>query len=424
MATLIRNITNLVTCRNTAGKPKSGKRQSDIGLLKNGYLLYKKDKILFSGSFAQMRRYLKTAPVKIRNEYDAYGKTVMPGFIDTHTHFVFAGSRANEYEMRIAGRTYEEIAAAGGGIKSTVKAVRKASKEYLKIISKKRLSNFLIAGTTTLEAKSGYGLNTENEIKMLEVINEIDNENNYGIDIFPTFLGAHAVPPGYSKKEYIDLICYEMIPEIARRKLAVFIDVFCEKNYFSPAETDRILSTGAKFGLIPKLHTDQFNSIGGIDIAIKNHAVSVDHLEVLKTKDINKLSENEKIIATLLPGVSYFLDIPYPPARKLIENNVPVAIATDFNPGSCMTENIQMIMSFASVKMKMSAEEIINAATVNAAYAIYAQNIIGSLEPGKQADILIFDFPSYKDLIYNFANNRLETVIKKGYTVYNLKRTK
>jgi imidazolonepropionase len=422
MATLIRNITNLVTCRNTARKPKSGKRQSDIGLIKNGYLMYEKDKIIFSGSFAELRRYLKTAPVKIKCEIDSYGKTVMPGFIDTHTHLVFAGSRANEYEMRISGRTYEEIAAAGGGIKSTVKAVRKASEDYLKVISKKRLSNFLMAGTTTLEAKSGYGLDKENEIKMLEVINEIGKNNTYGQDIYPTFLGAHAVPPGYSKKEYIDLICYEMIPEIAKRKLAVFIDVFCEKNYFSPAETDRILSTGAKFGLIPKLHTDQFNSIGGIDIAIKNHAVSVDHLEVLKAKDIKKLSEYGKTVATLLPGVSYFLDIPYPPARKLIENNVPVAIATDFNPGSCMTENIQMIMSFASVKMRMSAEEIINAATINAAYAIFSQDKIGSLEPGKQADILIFDFPSYKDLIYNFANNRLETVIKKGYTAYNLKK--
>lgn len=421
MATLIRNITNLITCRDTTGKPKSGKQQSDIGLIKNGYLLYEKNKILFSGSFAHLRKYLKSGQVKIKHETDAYGKTVMPGFIDTHTHFVFAGSRANEYEMRISGKTYEEIAEAGGGIKSTVKAVKKASKEYLKLISKKRLSGFLITGTTTLEAKSGYGLDTENEIKMLEVINEIGKDNLFMLDVYPTFLGAHAVPPGYSKKDYIDLICYDMIPKVAQKRLAVFIDVFCEKNYFSPAETDRILSTGVKFGLIPKLHTDQFNSIGGVDIALKNNALTVDHLEVLKTKDIKKLSRNGKVIATLLPGVSYFLDISYPPARELIGNNVPVAIATDFNPGSCMSENIQMIMSFASVKMKMSAEEIINAVTINAAYALYAQNNIGSLEPGKQADILIFDFPSYKDLIYNFANNRLETVVKKGETVYNLK---
>lgn len=418
MATLIKNISNLVTCGDIKNKPKKGKQQSDIGLIKNGYLILKKDTILFSGSASGLKQFFKSQKIRIRKEIDASGKTVMPGFIDTHTHFVFAGSRANEYEMRIAGKTYEEIAAQGGGIKSTLKAVRKTSADKLKEISEKRLNNFVKAGTTTIEAKSGYGLDTRNEIKMLEVINRIGCENRFGLDIFPTFLGAHAVPPGYSKKEYIDLICYDMIPKIAQRRLAVFIDVFCEKNYFSPAETDRILSTGVKFGLIPKLHTDQFNSIGGVEIALKNNALTVDHLEVLKLKDIKRLSASGKTIATLLPGVSYFLDISYPPARKLIENNVPVALATDFNPGSCMTENIQMIMSLASIKMKMSAEEIINAVTINAAYAIYAQDKIGSLEAGKQADVLIFDFPDYKDIIYNFTSNRLETAFKKGKLIF------
>jgi len=418
MATLIKNISNLVTCRNSAGKPKSGKRQSDTGLIKNGYLIFKKDKIIFSGNESELKYFIKSKKLRIRSEIDAAGKTVMPGFIDTHTHFVFAGSREDEYEMRIAGKTYEEIAAKGGGISSTVKAVRKTSADKLKEISEKRLNNFIKAGTTTIEAKSGYGLDTKNEIKMLEVINRIGNENLFGLDIYPTFLGAHAVPPEFSKKEYIDLICYDMIPEIAQKRLAVFIDVFCEKNYFSPAETGRILRTGVQFGLIPKLHTDQFNSIGGVDTALRNNALSVDHLEVLNSNDIKKLSASGKTIATLLPGVSYFLDISYPPARKLIENNVPVALATDFNPGSCMTENIQMIMSLASVKMKMSAEEIINAVTVNAAFAVYAQDKTGSLESGKQADILIFDFPNYKDIIYNFTSNRIDTVFKKGKLIY------
>jgi imidazolonepropionase len=418
MVTLIKNIANLVTAGNKTGKPKSGKRQTDIGLIKNGFLIFKKDIILFSGNESELKHFVKSNKLKIRSEIDAAGKTVMPGFIDSHTHFVFAGSREEEYEMRIAGKTYEEIAAKGGGIKSTVKAVRKTSADKLKEISEKRLNNFIKAGTTTLEAKSGYGLDTKNEIKMLEVINRIGNENLFGLDIYPTFLGAHAVPPEFSKKEYIDLICYDMIPKIAQKRLAVFIDVFCEKNYFSPEETAGILKTGVQFGLIPKVHTDQFNSIGGVDIALQNNALSVDHLEVLKLNDIKKLSASGKTIATLLPGVSYFLDISYPPARKLIENNVPVALATDFNPGSCMTENIQMIMSLASVKMKMSAEEIINAVTINAAYAIYAQNKTGSLEAGKQADILIFDFPNYKDIIYNFTSNRIDTVFKKGKLIF------
>lgn len=418
MATLIKNISNLVTVRNKTGKPKSGKRQADIGLIKNGFLIFKKDKILFSGNESELKHFIKSNKLKIRGEIDATGKTVMPGFIDSHTHFVFAGSRVEEYGMRIAGKTYEEIAAKGGGIKSTVKAVRKTSADKLKEISEKRLNNFIKAGTTTLEAKSGYGLDTKNEIKMLEVINRIGHENPFGLDIYPTFLGAHSVPPEFSKKDYIDLICYDMIPKIAKKRLAVFIDVFCEKNYFSPAETGRILKTGVQFGLIPKVHTDQFHSIGGIDTALNNSALSVDHLEVLKLKDIKKLSVSGKTIATLLPGVSYFLDIFYPPARKLIDNNVPVALATDFNPGSCMTENIQMIMSLASVKMKMSAEEIINAVTINAAYAIFAQNKIGSLEAGKQADIIIFDFPDYKDIIYNFTSNRIDTVFKKGKLIF------
>jgi imidazolonepropionase len=315
--------------------------------------------------------------------------------------------------MRIKVSSYEEIAKAGGGISSTVKNVRKESKDVLIKLAEKRLKNFIKYGTTTLEAKSGYGLDFKNEIKMLEVINELNEKNKYNIDILPTFLGAHSVPKEITKNEYIDLICYQLIPYIAKNKLAKFQDVFCEKNYFDAKETERILSTGAKFGLIPKLHSDQFNSIGGVDVAIKLNAISIDHLEVLKSNDIKKL-KNKNIIATLLPGASYFLDVPYQPARELINNNVPVALATDFNPGSCMTENLQIIMSLASLKLKMSAEEIINAVTINAAYALFMQNKIGSIEKGKQADVLIFDFPSYKDLIYHFAVNQIENVFKKG----------
>ena len=412
MSYLIKDITNLVTCKNKNGFPGKGKLQSEIGLIKKGNVFIEKGKIEFVGDYNSLKKYLKGR----KNNYkviEGKNKTVMPGFVDSHTHLVFAGSRENEYEMRICGKSYEEIAKAGGGISATVNAVRKESKNNLFKLAEIRLKNFIKYGTTTLEAKSGYGLNFKNEIKILEVINELNRKNRFGVDIIPTFLGAHSIPKDMSKDDYIDMICFELIPFIAQKKLAIFQDVFCEKNYFSVKETERILSTGSKFGLIPKLHSDQFNSIGGVDVAIKLKAISIDHLEVLKSKDIKKL-KNKNIIATLLPGASYFLDVAYQPARELISNNVPVALATDFNPGSCMTENLQIIMSLASVKLKMTAEEILNAVTINAAYALFLQNKIGSIEKGKQADLLIFDFPSYKDLLYHFAVNQIETVFKKG----------
>lgn len=419
MVLLIKNISQLVTCSNKENIPKKGIAQSDIGLLTNQNIISDKGKIKFLGGHSALKKYLSVKKIKNISEIDASGKTVMPGFVDSHTHFVFAGSRANEYEMRIKGSTYEEIAKAGGGIISTVKAVRSSSEKKLKDIANKRLYNFVKHGTTTLEGKSGYGLDTENEIKLLKVINSLNEMNDYGLDIVPTFLGAHSIPPGMAKKDYVDLICFEMIPLIAKKKLAKQIDIFCEKNYFDAADTLRILSEGVRFGMIPKVHTDQFNSIGGIGVAVKLNAASVDHLEVLKDKDIRMLS-NKNIIANLLPGVSYFLDISYPPAKKLIENGVPVALATDFNPGSCMTENLQMIMSLASLKLKMSAEEIINAVTINASFALFMQDKVGSIETGKQSDILIFDFPSYKDLLYHFAVNQLQYVVKKGKIIYKI----
>lgn len=409
---LIKNITNLVTCKNISGKPKKGKEQTDIGLIREGNILIENAQISFIGNKNQLHNFLKEKKIKFE-VINGKNKTVMPGFVDSHTHLVFAGSRSDEYEMRIKGSTYEEIAKAGGGIASTVNAVRNSTKNELYLLAEKRLNNFLKYGTTTLEAKSGYGLDVKNEIKMLEVINKLNEKNKFGINIIPTFLGAHSVPEEMNKKDYIELICFEMIPLVAKKKLAKLIDVFCEKNYFDAKETEGILSLGAKFGLIPRIHTDQFNSIGGIDAALKVNAISVDHLEVLKTKDIKKLS-GKNIFATLLPGTSYFLNIPYQPARELIENNVPVSLATDFNPGSCYTENIQMIMSLASLKMKMTAEEIINAVTINPAHSLFMQNYIGSLEVGKYADILLFDFPSYKDLLYHFAVNQLQLIFKRG----------
>ena len=416
MSLLIKNITNLVTCKDLNGIPKSGGSQSQIGLVKHGNIFIDNEKITFVGDEKNLLSFLKLTRKKNYTEIDAKNKTIIPGFIDSHTHFVFAGSRADEYEMRLAGSTYEDIAKVGGGIASTVKMVRKTSKPVLKNTAENHLKNFVNYGTTTVECKSGYGLNTETEIKMLEVMKSLSKNNSFGLTIVPTFLGAHSIPKEITKEKYINKICYEMIPMIAQKKLARFIDVFCEKGYFTPDESERILTIGSKFGFIPKMHTDQFTSIGGVETALKVKAISVDHLEAITTADIKRL-QYKTIIATLLPGASYFLDMQYPPAEEIIDNNIPVALATDFNPGSCMTENMQMIMSLASLKLKMSAEEILNAVTINAAYALYLQNIVGSIETGKQADMNIFDFSSYKDLLYHFGINQIEKVIIKGKIV-------
>jgi len=411
---LLRNITNLVTCHSNSLKPTKGKQQQQIGLIKNGFIFVNNNIIQAVG----LEKDLKKSVPKYFNglEFDCTNMTVMPGFIDSHTHLVFAGLREDEYEMRIKGLTYEQIAALGGGIKKTVQMTRLSPEDELKILAEKRLDIFIQYGVTTLEAKSGYGLDFENELKMLKVISDLNNNNHYGIDILPTFLGAHTVPEKVSKVDYIREICQLMIPEIARKKLAVFIDVFCEKNYFTSTEALTILLEGIKYGLKPKIHTNQFYSIGGIETALKVGAVSVDHLEVVEQREINLLS-GSNIVAVCLPGVSYFLGIPYAPAKQLIEKNIPVAIATDFNPGSCMSENLQFIMSLASTQMRLSAEEIINAVTYNAACALNIQHSFGSISTNKYADLLIFDFPSYKELIYHFGVNLIKYVFKKGKIV-------
>jgi imidazolonepropionase len=406
---LIENAKQIVTCSSNGALYKSGKSQSEIGLIENASLYIEAGKIKFIGKKIPAG-ILKKNVKKI----DAKNKTILPGLIDSHTHLVFAGDRANEYAMRLAGKTYEEIAAAGGGITNTVSAVRNTSKAELKELAKKRIDNFISFGVTTIEAKSGYGLDTKNEIKILEVINELNNE--LAVELIPTFLGAHAVPKEMTKEEYIDLILYELIPKIAQKKLACFIDAFCEMYYFSSEETDKIFRQGVQFGLIPKLHTNQFYSVGGIKAAVDNKAVSVDHLEVLKDNEIESM-KNTNMIACVLPGVSYFLSIPYAPARKLISQDIPLAIATDFNPGSCMTENIQLIMSLAAQKMELKPEEIINAVTINAAASLCISDRAGSIETGKQGDLTIFDVPDYNHIFYHFGVNCVDKIIKDGKVI-------
>ncbi|MBS1552218.1 MAG: imidazolonepropionase, partial [Bacteroidetes bacterium] len=398
--------------------------QSETGIIENGNIVIEKNRIVFAGNKPDLKKFLSKNRIKKYKIIDGRNKVVTPGFVDSHTHFVFAGSRENEYEMRLAGKSYQEIAEAGGGIISTVDSVRNTSEKKLRQVAEKKLEKFVRYGTTTVEGKSGYGLDKKNEIKILKILKDLNKKNKYGLDIIPTFLGAHSVPEGKSKPEYVCEICELMIPEIAFKKLAGFTDIFIEENYFDAEDADKIFSKSLEYGLIPKLHTDQFKSIGGIDVAIKFRAASVDHLEVLGTSDILKLSEynsrqiDRKIIATLLPGVSYFLNISYQPARELIDHNIPVALATDFNPGSCMTENLQMIMSLASLKLKMNADEILNAVTINAAFALNMEDKVGSIETGKQADLNIFDIPDYKFIVYNFGVNNIEMVIKKGKIIY------
>lgn len=407
---IIENAKQILTCSADGAKFKAGKAQSEIGLIENSGIYIENGKIKWIG-----KKLPKDLLKKSVKKIDAGNNIVLPGFIDSHTHLVFAGDRANEYAMRLAGKTYEEIAEAGGGIVNTVDAVRSTSKEKLKALAKKRVESFISFGVTTMEAKSGYGLDVKNEIKMLEVINELNDE--LPIDIIPAFLGAHAIPKGTTKEEYIDIILYEMIPQTAKRKLAFFIDAFCEMYYFNAEETDKIFKQGVSFGLVPKLHTNQFYDIGGLKAAIDNKASSVDHLEVMKESEVLQL-KGTGIVACILPGVSYFLNIPYAPARRFIENDVPVAIATDFNPGSCMTENIQLVMSLAAQKMEMKPEEIINAVTINAAAALCISDKAGSIEVGKQGDLVIFDMPDYNHLLYHFGVNCVSNVIKAGKVIY------
>jgi imidazolonepropionase len=409
MSLFLENAKQIVTCHTHGRKFKAGKYQSEIGLIQNASILAENGRIKWIGKKlpASLRK-------SIKNKINASGKVILPGFIDSHTHLVFAGDRANEYSMRIKGATYEEIAKAGGGIVNTVKATRKATVNELLNLAKKRIEASISFGVTTIEAKSGYGLDTKNELKMLEVIKEL--RKVIPIDIYSTLLAAHAFPIDISRKEYIDKILHEIIPLTAKRGLASFIDAFCEKNYYTPLETQLIFEQGRKFGLVPKLHTNQFYSVGGIETAIKCKAISVDHLEVMASREIKALSGKD-IIACVLPTVSYFLNIPYAPARALIQNKVPLTLATDFNPGSSMTQNIQLVMSMAVQLLKMNIEETINAVTINAAAALGISDIAGSIETGKQADFLVFDTHDYKDILYHFGINQLETIIKKGKVI-------
>ena len=378
MLKLLFNPASIITVNTNGKNVKRGKEISEIFPLFQHSIIIEDDKIkdIIPSPSVNKSKFSEIISLE--------GKTVLPGLVECHTHTAFAGSRADEFRQKLAGVSYEEIANAGGGINSTVKAVRNASFEELVKLIKPRIDHFISQGITTLEIKSGYGLDFENEIKLLQVINYFNEI--YEIDIIPTFLGAHTFPPEFKndRKGYIDLILNKMLPYVSEQKLAVFCDGFCEKTAFTAYEIDLIFSRAAECGLKLKLHTEQFNTVGGLDIALKQKAVSVDHLEVINEDDMKKFRDTETV-AVLLPGVSFFLNHQYAPARKLIENNAILALATDFNPGSSHIASLNLIMSLAALKMKMTIEETISAVTINAAKALCREKEIGSIEIGKKA---------------------------------------
>jgi imidazolonepropionase len=409
---VIKNAAQLLTLRSDQTGPRSGKHLEDLGIIEDGAVAISGDKIAAVGKTQDILDEIKiTGETKV---IGAKGKVVLPGFVDCHTHPVFAGTREDEFEMRIKGKTYQDIAAAGGGIKSSVKNLRSKSKEELIQLALPRLDRMLSYGTTTIEAKSGYGLSLEDEIKMLEVIEELNRI--HPIDLIPTFLGAHEVPEEYknNRKGYIKLITERMIPEVAKRKLAVFCDIFCEKGVFDIEESREILKAAKDHGFGLKVHADQLSALGGSKLAAELGAISADHLEFIDDEGIERMKE-AGVIGVLLPGACFGLGMKeYPPARKMIERRLPVALATDFNPGSSMTESMPMILSLACLMMRMTPAEATVASTVNSAYAVDKGNDIGSIEVGKKADMVIWDVQNYKEIPYHFGVNLVDRVIKDG----------
>jgi imidazolonepropionase len=414
-------VTNTLVIRNAAQLIPIGRAHDAVGrgqqtqtadCIPQGAVVLKEGRIAWVGSSAAVPDVSPEAEI-----IDATGKVVLPGFVDSHTHLIFAGSRENEFEQRLQGKTYQQIGAAGGGINATVERVRRASKEELKALARPRLQRLLQFGVATVEVKSGYGLSLADEIKCLEVIAELNAEGRW--ELVPTFLGAHAVPPEYrsNRDGYLRLLTDEMIPEIARSKLAEFCDVFCETGVFDLAESERILQAAVERGLKLKLHADELTPLGGAELAAKLGAVSADHLLCITEQGIDALA-GSGTVATLLPGTAFFLGVAYAPARKLIERGVCVALASDCNPGTCPTENLPLIGTMACTQMKMLPAEVITALTINAARALGRADRIGSIEVGKQADLIVCDVPDYRQLFYHFGVNHVWRVIKRGRVVW------
>ncbi len=408
MSILIINIKQLIQVRHTNVTIVKGEDMKRLPILENAYLLIDHDTIV---EFGSMDEYSEMEADEV---IDATGKIVLPTWCDSHTHIVYAGNRSLEFVDRINGLSYEDIANRGGGILNSAKALENTSEGELYKQASERLIKVIKMGTGAIEIKSGYGLTVEAELKMLKVIKRL--KKNFPVNIRATLLAAHAVPEAFknNKNGFIDLIINEMIPQVSEAKLADYIDVFCEKGYFDLEDTARILKAAEAHRLVPKIHVNQFNAFGGVALGVEHNALSVDHLEILNDEDVSAL-ENSETMPVALPSCSFFLGIPYTPARKLIDSGLPLALATDYNPGSSPNGNMNFVVSTACIKMKMTPEEAINAATINGAYAMGVSNQYGSICRGKKANLIITKaIPNYQYLPYSFGENNIETVIING----------
>jgi len=407
---LIRNIQGLVQVRDQSVRTVSGKALGELPVLSNAFLAIHKGIIEEYGTMTNL-----PANASAQTEIDASGRFVFPSFVDSHTHIVFAASREEEFVMKIKGATYEEIAAKGGGILNSAKKLQQASEEELFNRSMIRVREVIRSGTGAIEIKSGYGLTTQDELKMLRVAKRIGKESP--LTVKTTFLGAHAIPKETTKGKYIDLLIKEMIPAVAEEKLADYIDAFCEQGFFSADETERIMEAGKKFGMKPRIHANQLHRSGGVQVGVKTNAMSVDHLENIGDEEI-ALLQKSSVIPTALPGAAFFLGLPFPPARKMIEAGLPIAIASDFNPGSSPSGNMSLMVALSCIKMKMTPEEAINAATINTAAAVELEKTHGSITKGKVGNVFITKpIPSLAFLPYAFGSNVIDQGILNGKVV-------
>ena len=414
MRYLIVNTSQLLMM-NGPDRARHGSEMQSVGLVRDGAVLVDEGKILAAGLPDLVSAHELAAKARI---LDAGGRVVMPGFVDSHTHPVFAGPRLKDFESRLQGKSYADIAAEGGGILSTVNGVRGASLNALTESLRRRAGQFLECGTTTIEAKSGYGLDLANELKMLKAIKSVHEAGP--LELIATFLGAHALPGEmkHDREGYVRRVCEEMLPAVAKEKLAVFVDVFCETGFFTVAETRRIFETAAQAGLKPKIHAEQLTRSGSLAMALKAGAVSADHLDNVDDSDLALLAK-AGTVAALVPGSNYFLNKPYPPARRLIDAGAAVALATDFNPGSCPCWDMRMIMSIAATQMKLTPEEALVAATINGAAALGLQKSHGSIEPGKVADLVCYEAEDYREVPYYFGAPQVAWTMKRGVMAHS-----
>lgn len=409
----IRHASELVTCKGSA--PKHGKEMADIGLIKDGAVIIHDDKIVAVGTTEELD---KQVDVKEYEVIDATGKTVMPGFVDSHTHFIFGGYRADEFSWRLKGDSYMSIMERGGGINATVVPTREATEEELMEVGEERLNRMLEFGVTTVEGKSGYGMDCDTELKQLRVMKKLDEK--HPVDIVRTFLGPHSVLPEWKGKEreFIEEQLRVVMPKVKEENLAEFADIFTEKNVFNIEDSEYYLTEAKKMGFKLKIHADEIYQLGGSELAARVGAVSADHLLKASDEGIRQMRD-AGVISTLLPATAFSLKEEYAPGRKMIDEGCAVAIASDLNPGSCFTNSIPLLVALGCIYMNMSIEEVITALTINGAAAVDRADVVGSLEPGKQADIVFLKYPSIHFMPYHTGINLVETVIKKGETVYH-----